>query len=123
MVTLIVSGFAMVNPSASAVKIISILTLEVRLVWYLPFPNEFSGLSLRLGLPLVVFELKNTTNEDTTIYDAYKQLTDRYKRDIPTLFYYNAFIVVRDGVNSLYGSFFSPIENFYAWRLVDGTSD
>ena len=43
--------------------------------------------------------------------------------NIPTLFYYNAFIVVSDGVNNLYGSFFSPIEYFYAWRLVEGTRD
>jgi type I restriction enzyme, R subunit len=75
------------------------------------------------GLPLVVFELKNTTNEDTTIYDAYSQITERYKRDIPTLFYYNAFVVISDGANNLYGSLFSPIEYFYAWRLIEGTRE
>lgn len=75
------------------------------------------------GIPLVVFELKNVTNEDTTIEDAYKQLTIRYRRDIPSLFYYNAFIVISDGSNNRYGSFFSPFEHFYAWRLIEGTKE
>jgi type I restriction enzyme, R subunit len=75
------------------------------------------------GLPLVVFELKNVTNEDTTIEDAYEQLTIRYKRDIPSLFYYNAFIVISDGSNNRYGSFFSSFEHFYAWRLIEGTRE
>ncbi len=72
------------------------------------------------GLPLVVFELKNVSNENTTIYNAYEQLTNRYKRDIPSLFYYNAFVVVSDGSNNRYGSFFAPFEQFYAWRLIEG---
>ena len=38
------------------------------------------------GLPLVVFEFKTAIQEETTIYDAYKQLTVRYQRDIPELF-------------------------------------
>ena len=38
------------------------------------------------GLPVVVFELKSATKQDTTIEDAYKQLTIRYRRDIPSLF-------------------------------------
>ncbi len=37
------------------------------------------------GLPLVVFEFKTTIEENTTIHDAYKQLTVRYRRDIPEL--------------------------------------
>ena len=52
------------------------------------------------GLPLVVLEFKTATNENTTILDAYTQLTVRYKRDIPDLFIYNAFVVISDGVNN-----------------------
>jgi len=72
------------------------------------------------GLPLVVFEFKTTIEENTTIYDAYKQLTVRYRRDIPELFKYNAFCVISDGVNSKAGSFFAPYEFYYAWRRVAG---
>lgn len=43
----------------------------------------------------------------------------RYRRDIPELFKYNAFVVISDGVNSKYGSLFTPYEFFYAWRKVD----
>jgi len=72
------------------------------------------------GLPLVVFEFKSAIREEATIYDAYKQLTVRYQRDIPELFKYNAFCVISDGVNNKAGSFFAPYEFFYAWRRVAG---
>lgn len=72
------------------------------------------------GLPLVVFEFKSAIREEATIYDAFKQLTVRYKRDIPELFKYNAFCVISDGVNNKSGSFFAPYEFFYGWRRVAG---
>lgn len=72
------------------------------------------------GLPLVVFEFKSAIREEATIFDAYKQLTVRYLRDIPELFKYNAFCVISDGVNNKAGSFFAPYEFFYAWRRVAG---
>ncbi|MCR5702629.1 MAG: DEAD/DEAH box helicase family protein, partial [Lachnospiraceae bacterium] len=71
------------------------------------------------GLPLVVLEFKTATNENTTILDAYTQLTVRYKRDIPDLFIYNAFVVISDGVNNKYGSLFSSYDFFYAWRKIE----
>ena len=73
------------------------------------------------GLPLVVLEFKSAIQENTTIEDAYKQLTIRYRRDIPELFKYNAFVVISDGVNNKVGSLFSPYEFFYAWRKVEST--
>ncbi len=72
------------------------------------------------GLPLVVFEFKSAIREEATIYDAFKQLTIRYRRDIPELFKYNAFCVISDGVNNKAGSFFAPYEFFYAWRRIAG---
>lgn len=71
------------------------------------------------GLPLVVMEFKSAAKQNATIYDAYKQLCIRYRRDIPDLFVYNAFVVICDGVNSKYGSFFAPYDYFYAWRKVN----
>jgi len=72
------------------------------------------------GLPVVVFEFKSAIREEATIYDAFKQLTVRYRRDIPELFKYNAFCVISDGVNNKAGSFFAPYEFFYGWRRVAG---
>lgn len=71
------------------------------------------------GLPVVVLEFKSAVKEDTTIMDAYKQLTIRYRRDIPDLFKYNAFVVISDGVNNKYGSLFSPYDFFYTWRKAE----
>ncbi len=72
------------------------------------------------GLPVVVFEFKTAIQENTTIHNAYVQLTTRYKRDIPELFKYNAFCVISDGVNNKAGSFFAPYEFYYAWRRIAG---
>lgn len=72
------------------------------------------------GLPVVVFEFKSAIREEATIFDAYTQLTVRYRRDIPELFKYNCFCVISDGVNNKAGSFFAPYEFFYAWRRVAG---
>lgn len=71
------------------------------------------------GLPVVVFEFKNALKQNTTIENAYKQLTVRYRRDIPALFKYTAFVVVSDGVNNKFGTLYTPYEFFYAWRKVN----
>jgi len=72
------------------------------------------------GLPLVVIEFKSAIKENTTINDAYTQLTVRYRRDIPELFKYNAFCVISDGVNNKSGSLFATYDFFYAWRKIEG---
>ena len=72
------------------------------------------------GLPLVVMEFKSAIRENATIHNAFKQITIRYRRDIPELFKYNAFCVISDGVNNKMGSLFAPYEFYYAWRRIEG---
>ena len=77
------------------------------------------GIVFLNGVPVVVLEFKSAVKENTTIMDAYTQLTVRYRRDIPELFKYNAFLVISDGANNKYGSFFAPYDFFYAWRKIE----
>jgi type I restriction enzyme, R subunit len=72
------------------------------------------------GLPLVVFEFKSAIREEATVFNAFEQLTKRYRRDVPELFKYNVFCVISDGVNNKAGSFFAPYEFYYAWRRIAG---
>ena len=72
------------------------------------------------GIPLVVIEFKSAIKENTTIKNAYDQITIRYRRDIPELLKYNAFCVISDGINNRAGSLFAPYDFFYAWRKTDG---
>ncbi|MDH2208505.1 HsdR family type I site-specific deoxyribonuclease [Empedobacter sp. GD03644] len=89
---------------------------------------EIQGSELRIpdlilyinGIPVVVFEFKTAIEEDITIHDAYKQLTVRYRRDIPELMKYNAFCVISDGVNNKAGTLFSPYEFYYGWNKITG---
>jgi len=72
------------------------------------------------GLPLVVFEFKSPIREKTDCFEAYTQITTRYRRDIPELFKYNAICVISDGVNTKSGSFFAKYDFYYAWRKITG---
>lgn len=55
------------------------------------------------GLPLAVIELKSPTSEDATVWNAWQQL-QTYKSELPTLFAYNAVLVISDGVESRIGT-------------------
>lgn len=71
------------------------------------------------GIPFVVIELKNPANESTTIHSAFKQI-ETYKSIIPTLFTYNGFIVVSDGLEAKAGTISSGFSRFMSWKSVDG---
>lgn len=71
------------------------------------------------GIPLVVIELKSAVDENVDISDAYKQL-QTYKMTIPSLFTYNSFMVISDGINARAGTLTSDEDRFMAWRTLDG---
>lgn len=71
------------------------------------------------GLPLVVFELKNATNDDTTIENAYNQIKN-YQLDIPSLFHYNAFNVISDGITASMGTITADFTRYMAWKSKGG---
>ncbi|SDZ37361.1 type I restriction enzyme, R subunit [Proteiniborus ethanoligenes] len=71
------------------------------------------------GIPLVVIELKSASDENVGIEQAYYQI-QTYKRDIPSLFYYNAFCILTDGINAKAGTITSNEERYMNWRSIDG---
>src|SRR5690625_1404398 len=71
------------------------------------------------GLPLVVIELKSTTNEQVGITEAFRQI-QTYKATIPSLFNYNTLLIISDGINARVGSLTANQERFMRWRTVDG---
>lgn len=71
------------------------------------------------GIPIVVIELKNLANEDVEISDAYNQIQN-YISTIPSLFTYNAFAVISDGVNARAGTITADEDRFMMWRTIDG---
>ena len=71
------------------------------------------------GLPLAVIELKNAADEDATVWHAFKQL-QTYKQEIPTLFAYNAALVISDGIQARIGTLTANEERFAPWRTIGG---
>jgi len=71
------------------------------------------------GLPIAVIELKSASNEEVGISDAYNQV-QTYKKAIPSLFTYNSFLVISDGVNARVGTLTADEERFMMWRTIDG---
>lgn len=74
------------------------------------------------GMPLVVIELKNPTDENTTLKSAYQQL-ETYKHTIPNLFTPNAFLVISDGLEAKAGSLSAGLSRFMAWKTADDKLD
>lgn len=71
------------------------------------------------GLPLVVIELKNPSDENTTVKSAFRQF-QTYKLIIPTLFTYNCLMIVSDGLEAKAGSISAGFTRFMAWKTADG---
>lgn len=71
------------------------------------------------GIPLVVIELKTATNEDVKLEDAYTQLTGYRNVYIPSLFKYNQFLVISDGVTAKAGTITSPYSRFSDWKKIE----
>lgn len=72
------------------------------------------------GLPLAVIELKNAASETADIEGAFNQL-QTYKRDIPSLFTYNAALVISDGLDARIGTLTADRERFMPWRTINGS--
>ena len=71
------------------------------------------------GLPLVIFELKNAADENATLQSAYRQI-ETYKQQIPSLFTYNALVVISDGLEARAGSLSAGFSRYTAWKSDDG---
>ncbi len=76
------------------------------------------------GLPLVVIELKNVADVKADLEAAYNQL-QTYKREIPSLFTYNALLVISDGISARAGSLSADYSRFNQWKrkLPNGQID
>ncbi len=74
------------------------------------------------GIPLVVLELKNAADEKATVKSAFNQI-QTYKSVIPSLFTYNAFSVISDGLEAKAGSLSSGLTRFMAWKSADGKDE
>ena len=71
------------------------------------------------GLPLAVIELKNPADENATISTAFNQL-QTYKAEIPSLFAFNAALIVSDGLEARIGTLTAGWEWFKRWRTIAG---
>ncbi|MEI9475502.1 MAG: type I restriction endonuclease subunit R [Deltaproteobacteria bacterium] len=74
------------------------------------------------GLPLVVIELKNPADKHATVRKAYDQI-QTYKTVIPSLFFYNAFCVISDGLEAKAGTISSAFSRFQRWKTIDGKKE
>ena len=101
------------NPESNDFKVINQYTI-------IEYKNKRPDVLVFInGIPMVLFELKNMVNVDTTVEDAYKQIKN-YQLDIPTLFYYNAFNVISDGLDTRVGTITSDFTRYMTWKSENG---
>lgn len=101
------------NPAKNDFKVINQYTI-------IEYKNKRPDLLVFInGIPMVLFELKNMVNDNTTIEQAYAQVKN-YQLDIPTLFHYNAFNVISDGINTKLGTITSDYTRYMSWKSENG---
>ncbi len=71
------------------------------------------------GMPLVIFELKSPSREETDSSDAYLQLRN-YMQHIPSMFAPNAFCVMSDMSDTRVGTITASEDRFVKWKSIDG---
>lgn len=67
------------------------------------------------GIPLLFVELKKNTVD---VQNAYEDNYTDYQDTIPQLFYYNAFLVLSNGVEAKVGTLGSKYEFFHEWKRL-----
>lgn len=67
------------------------------------------------GIPLMFVELKNT---NVDVHDAYAKNYTDYLDTIPHLFYYNAFLILSNGLEAKVGTLGSKYEFFHEWKRL-----
>jgi type I restriction enzyme R subunit len=77
------------------------------------------------GIPLCIFELKNPTDFNASIVDAYDQIHIRYKRDIPHLLRYSPLSCISDATvnNTKLGTTYTPYNHYYVWKKVNNEDE
>jgi len=74
------------------------------------------------GIPLVVIELKNAADEKANVHSAFRQM-ETYKAIVPSLFTYNGFNIISDGLEAKAGSLSAGFSRYMAWKTADGKTE
>jgi type I restriction enzyme R subunit len=72
------------------------------------------------GIPLLFIELKAAHRK---LENAYNDNFSDYKVVIPQLFYYNAFVVLSNGIESRIGSITGKYQHFHEWKRITEEED
>lgn len=101
------------NPTSNDFKVINQYTI-------IEYKNKRPDILVFInGIPMILFELKNMAKDNTTVEQAYMQVKN-YQLDIPSLFKYNAFNVISDGIDTRVGTITSDYTRYMAWKSEDG---
>lgn len=73
------------------------------------------------GLPLVLLEFKNPNDVHATLQNAFNQI-QTYQQEIPSLFRFNAFSIIGDGIFARSGTISSDFGRYMPWKSSDGNT-
>ena len=68
------------------------------------------------GIPLLFVELKNSSVD---VRNAYEDNYTDYQDTVPNLFYYNAFLMLSNGIEAKVGTLGSKFEFFHEWKRLE----
>ena len=67
------------------------------------------------GVPLVFVELKNVTKD---IFIAYRDNFCDYRKVVPQIFHFNAFVILANGIDAKIGTHSAKFKFFHAWKRL-----
>ena len=67
------------------------------------------------GVPLVFMELKNVTKD---IFIAYRDNFCDYRKVVPQIFHFNAFVILANGIDAKIGTHSAKFKFFHAWKRL-----
>jgi len=94
-------------------EFIAVRQLEVHGEMYQRRPDIIGFVN---GIPLVFMELKA---HHTDLVHAYEDNLTDYKSTIPSVFNYNAFIILSNGTDAKIGTITSPYKYFLDWKRIE----
>jgi type I restriction enzyme R subunit len=102
------------NPAANDFVLASQMTIPGPLYTCRPDLIAFVN-----GLPLVVVELKKLGVPAKQAFDDNLTSYKHPQNGVPRLFWYNAFLIASNGVESRVGSITADWERFFEWKRIE----
>lgn len=74
------------------------------------------------GIPIAIISLKSPSSKETVV-DAFSEIHEVYKKEVPKILYYNQLLIVADLTNARHGTISSSWDFFTPWKGIESENE